>query len=67
MDDFGDDEDEPPSVPLRAEDITDEVIAMRLDESMYKKVGMMYTRNHVHFYIEGKIVFKFLYMMTKNK
>ncbi|VDI50175.1 Hypothetical predicted protein, partial [Mytilus galloprovincialis] len=38
LDDFGDDEDEPPSVPLRAEDITDEVIAMRLDESMYKKI-----------------------------
>lgn len=38
LDDFGDDEDEPPSVPLRAEDITDEVIAMRLDESTYKKI-----------------------------
>ncbi|XP_063406174.1 uncharacterized protein LOC134690130 [Mytilus trossulus] len=38
LDEFGDDEDEPPSVPLRAEDITDEVIAMRLDESMYKKI-----------------------------
>ena len=33
------DDEFPPTIPLKAEDITDEVIAMRLDEATYKKVN----------------------------
>ena len=41
------DDEFPPTIPLKAEDITDEVIAMRLDEATYKKVyGILWNFMH---------------------